>query len=534
MAKLKVPKGSEAKAKYHLGQLRKMFARANDHAFLQMIWAVDALQDDRVDVASEYLTYPKEAAQSALASPYAIHRWELETLLVQLFLTPKQNVGSGPTLVLDCTKFESMLETIKRVRRLEGVESAVYLKVRDVFMEVHRIAQRQFHWQHGYYNLPQLYRYSYIYGQGKCGDYFERMHGISITDFTFVGFALFCAHQRTPWLQQPLGIPELELSADLVKRATPLLAISTEHARARTVAFNAQMTEQHGGPLPTAYLPNVLRQFPLISTDEDLTRFVAPIPEILLIRFTSGLYYDLVPGGAELLNDANDRFEQYCVDYITHLMPRFETSRSYYYGPKGAGFNSPDVLIKDGGKLVVVGDCKATKLSYLAQFAEDPFNAAKKQYYQIAKGVFQAWRYYSHVRRGTTEAKVAADSYVMIFTLDWFLYMSRELKARVICEAKALADKDGDINEEDRKPVVFCAIHELERVLPIATEDTFLTALKATQEEKFNTWQFREVHRDSTPDTAKSPMKDYPFKLDAVLPWWRRTQDLIDALEEET
>lgn len=92
MTALKVPKGSEAKAKYHLGQLRKMFARADDHAFLQMIWSVDALQDDRSDVVAGLLTYPKEAAQSTLVSPYAIHLWELETLLIALFLTPKQEL----------------------------------------------------------------------------------------------------------------------------------------------------------------------------------------------------------------------------------------------------------------------------------------------------------------------------------------------------------------------------------------------------------------------------------------------------------
>src|SRR4029078_2109573 len=109
-----------------------------------------------------------------------------------------------------------------------------------------------------------------------------------------------------------------------------------------------------------------------------------------------------------------------------------------------------DVLIKDGRKLVVVGDCKATKLSYLAQFAENPFDAAKQQYDQIAKGVFQAWLYYSHVRRGIAHAEAADDSYVMIFTLDWFLFMSRELKAKVVEEAKALADKDGQITDEDR------------------------------------------------------------------------------------
>ena len=51
-----------------------------------------------------------------------------------------------------------------------------------------------------------------------------------------------------------------------------------------------------------------------------------------------------------------------------------------------------------------------------------------------------------------------------------------------------LGDKQRDktlsllrLTDEDRKPVVFCAIHELEGVLPIATEDSLLAALKFTQ-----------------------------------------------------
>jgi hypothetical protein len=88
---------------------------------------------------------------------------------------------------------------------------------------------------------------------------------------------------------------------------------------------------------------------------------------------------------------------------------------------------------------------------------------------------------------------------------------------------------DGQITDEDRKPVVFCAIHDLEGVLAIATEDAFLAALKATQDEKFKNWRFPEVYRYSTPE--KPPRKDYPFKLNGVLPWWTRTQHLIEAME---
>jgi hypothetical protein len=61
MAQLKVPKGSEAKARYHLGQLRKMFARANDHAFLQMIWAVDASMVVSIAEFRSWLKVPEES-----------------------------------------------------------------------------------------------------------------------------------------------------------------------------------------------------------------------------------------------------------------------------------------------------------------------------------------------------------------------------------------------------------------------------------------------------------------------------------------
>jgi hypothetical protein len=51
---------------------------------------------------------------------------------------------------------------VNRLRKLEDVESAVYLRGGglNIFGEMHRIAQRQFHWQRGYLNLPQFYRYS--------------------------------------------------------------------------------------------------------------------------------------------------------------------------------------------------------------------------------------------------------------------------------------------------------------------------------------------------------------------------------------
>jgi hypothetical protein len=79
----RLPRASEAKVAYHLKQLLKMFARANDAAFLQMIWAVDALQSGREAVAKHYVsTYPPEAAaESSIGTPFGIHRWELKRFI---------------------------------------------------------------------------------------------------------------------------------------------------------------------------------------------------------------------------------------------------------------------------------------------------------------------------------------------------------------------------------------------------------------------------------------------------------------------
>lgn len=241
------------------------------------------------------------------------------------------------------------------------------------------------------------------------------------------------------------------------------------------------------------------------------------------------MYYDLLPGGQDIINDANARFEQYCVDLIDAMMERFKVGGAYPYGPKGAQFDSPDVLIKDQGKLVVLAECKATKLTYLAQFAEDPFETAKKQYTQLAKGVFQLWRFFSHVRRGLVEEDLAADCHAVVITLDAFMLMSRDPQNKVFAEANALADEDGNIAPEDRKPVVICPIHDLESILSRATEDSLLSALRASNEEKYQDWMLREVHRDTGAEKKLAKPKLYPFDMEDVLPWWSRFDELGDT-----
>jgi hypothetical protein len=524
---------SQAKLDYHVKQLRKYFARADDRAFLQMIWAVDALQSDREAAAKTLITsYPREAAvKSSLHSRYGIHRWELETLIIQLLLTPKEEKRTEGNLVLNCSNFDAIRDTINRLRSLENAESGRYLGIGlNIFGEMHRIAQRQFHWQHGYFNVANFYRYLYIYGRGKCADFFEGAYGVSIGDFTFAGFAIYAAAVRTPWLRHDFASAEIGLTPEIVRKVLPLMTLSLEQARAEERLISDEVNRLHGTPIPTAFMPSILRRHPLISLTADMATFMPPIPELILMRISSGLYYDIIRGKQPLLNEANDRFEQYCHDLIDELTV-FITSRSHRYGPKGAQFDSPDVLVTKDDKVVIAIECKATRLTYLAQFAEDPFEAEKKQYMQLARGAFQLWRYFSHIRRGITEDALADVAYPMVVTLDSFFMMSPQLSASIMDEATRLADAEGDITPEDRRYIIYCPIQALEEVLQRGNSDMLLTALKAASEERYKGWGFREVFRDSVKDIELELPQKFPFDLDPVLPWWENLRKLADGLE---
>lgn len=327
-------------------------------------------------------------------------------------------------------------------------------------------------------------------------------------------------------------MPELGLTAEVVEKAMPLLALTAAETRTKTEAAVREAEEAHGSKLPTAYLPSIFRQYPLVSTDEDHTNFIAPVPELLLVRVTAGLYYDIIGGGQALLNEANDRFEQYCVDYIAAMAPRFEVSRSFRYGSKGAHVDTPDVLVKDGGKIVVVAECKATKLTYLAQFAEDPFAAQQRQYDQLARAMIQLWRFFSHIRKGVLKEEIAADAHGLVFTLDTYLYMGRPLQEKVFKLANDLANTETDITEEDRREIIFCPVQDLEAVLCKGTEDTFLASLKAAQTKKYDGWRLRQVHQDSQ-EELEGKGKEYPFTLGEVLPWWKAVEADKEEREQE-
>jgi hypothetical protein len=139
-------------------------------------------------------------------------------------------------------------------------------------------------------------------------------------------------------------------------------------------------------------------------------------------------------------------------------------------------------------------ECKATRMGVGARFGDNP--GAERGYEEIARGVFQIWRFLSHCRRGLTGRSAAPDAFGMILTLDeWFA---------------------------GRGPL-------LNAVLVRATGQSLLAVLTMAEGDHRG-WILSSLHADL--DDPKTDPKPYPFAdaLDELLPWHARIGEL--AMDE--
>ncbi|MBY3535996.1 hypothetical protein HFN68_24225 [Rhizobium laguerreae] len=495
--------------------------------FLALLWSVDALQSGREDRAKPYLEYPKEAATEHIESSYFVYRWDLETLATLLLTSPKTPIRPGRNRRVNCRSFGALGRTVNLLRDLEEAESQLHIDHTTIVLEMHRVAQRQFPWQRGYANPQQIYRFFYVYGQGACAEHFQETHGISISEFSMICLLLFWQLSETPWILKP-DTTAVGIAKEKVDAALNILSLTLPNARIEARALQSKAVLNAGGALSrTIYQPSILRQFPILSLPAMEGRLLAPLPQLVLYRATAGLYYDVVRGGTPLINDANARFEQYGRRLIQTYLERFEVQQPQQYPFKGNLIDTPDILVKDGGEIVAVLECKATKLSFDAQFAENPMVAAKNAYDQMTKGIFQLWRFFSHARRGIYSAEaVAGNAYGILLTMETWFATAGDLQAQAMEDAKAKAATDPDITEADMRPIMFCSISELEDTLGWSDEGSFLKLLATASEDKFRGWSIFNVQRDEKL-RARADWRKFPFDLDDVMPWWSKVKDPI-------
>lgn len=499
-------------------RLADILAVSDDEQFVRAIWGLRAIQSRRSEAGLKVLSnVPLEAITPHLYDPLAIYPWELETLANELLATPKR----GHFRLFDLSRWPHPLQLAGLLRAVEQADGNVHRSKVPIMRELYRIQGRQFEWQRPVFWKPQFYRNAFIYGQGQSAAFFSERFGISIADMMYVGFALSASfladpvHDRRQNLDW-MNIPRATLDQVLSMISAPLTQVRRQSARDRTSA------------LEIAYRPSVLRNFPCIAFGARGHRLRAPLPELITWRTTSGLFYDLIDAGGPVRADYGRRFEEYAKQYFAAMLPQLNQVPEWRYGPAKRSVDTPDfmLLASDSDDIEIAVECKATRMSLQARFGEKA--EEERGYDDMVKGICQLWRFFSHCRRGRTGRVVAEDAVGVVLTLEnWFVMGAPQL-AEIEARALERSKTDPEIEEQDRRSVIFCPMPDLEEVLTRATPATFRAAIKLASGERKG-WLLSLVHQDIR--DPSTPAKPFPFdeQFSELLPWWGRLGKAVFA-----
>lgn len=491
---------------------------ADDETFLRMIWALNALQTGRADASRPFFRgVPIEAEQEGIVGKRAIYPWELETLANELLVTPKHSFYR----MFDCRGWNAVAALVNDLRGLENAEYGQRRAERAIMRELGRIGARQFEWQRGFFSIQQLYRSAFIYGQQACNDHLVATTGLSIPTLTLVGFALMSTYHGSAVIRPGSDLALLEtlgVSRDELQKAIALIARPLPELRLEAQRLRAD------GEL-TAYRASVLRNFPCVLVGPMNSRMLAPLPELVSNRLTTGLFYDVIGGGGPVRDETGRQFESYSHALFNAMLPEFHFEREWAYRTRRGEMKSPDILLALPDQTINLAiECKALRMTVAARFGDAPQN--ERGYDEIVRGIYQLWRFFAHCRQGLSGRRATDEARGVILTLDDWFAARHSILEQLLERAHARADQeDPPILPIDRRPIAFCSISEVEQMLRTATGASFLAAIDLAAGEKLG-WIIPMVH--SEVEAPKTEPKEFPFEdeIGDLLPWYRRIGEL--------
>ncbi len=488
-----------------------------------MVWAIDALQSERGLTSISGIEVPSGVVAAQMGSEYFVPKWELESLITASLLFPKDEKDRIRSRQLRNRSFAAFVKLINYFKAASEAESLVYLDEKKILRVLSRAVHQQFLWQRGFFNKHVVYRYNFIYGDDRQKSFFKEKYGLSLDAMQSAAIGYY-ANFRLKFTstriveEKILGVRSEDWSI-----ATEILASSVSEMRQRASLLAGSARDALGAQLPLEYYPSPLRGKPIIFDDQNPSTLLCPLPELIVSRVTSGLFYDFIDAGGSIKNIAASRFELYCVDYLRRMMPALNVKGEIDYKKGAQTVKSPDILIYQGKKVAVVGECKARRINIFAQYADDPWEQNNSGFNEIAVGIFQIWRFVAHIRAGfVPDVVLEKKASGIVVTLDNWATMIEDIRSYVFDKAKSLADSDPLINDDDRIPVQIVAMDDLDGLLSRADEPGFLAALSAAQEPRYFGWPPQNIHRDKGYADQK---KKFPFDLGEVAEWYRRIEE---------
>ncbi len=506
-----------SKASQYRDALHATLACTPEVRLLRSVWAARAIQTNAAGTEIQILReIPPEARTSDITSKFAIYPWELETLVNERLGLPFEGLFQE-VIPEDWNQIAALTNLI---RNLENNEYVMYSRPEDVIDHIFKLGSRQFEWQQGFMSKQEIFRSIFVYGQGACADYFEKIHGISIDDFTATCFAFLSMYFSSPAARR-----DTDLSIIGVNDQARDIALRIVSAHIREVKERAKSERAIEGE--TAFKASVLRQFPIIAVSAASSILVCPLPELLLNRMTFGVFYDVINGGGSIRAEIGTNFEKYALMAFSRFLCDCEAEGEFSYASKMGQRKSSDLLLTYKGETHVLIECKATRLSASARYADFDENA--RGYQDMIKGVTQVWRFVSDIRRGVCSRKLHKNVVGAILTLDsWFVAAPKRQEAVVEKAKEECRKRYFEVIESDMIPICFVWMPELERALATKQTEKILDNFQSISRGEKMGYSFDISLQEQHSDNLEYAPFPFDEELMELLPWWRRISNLRD------
>lgn len=483
-----------------------------------MVWAADAIRLGEPERVRRRLTYPESAVGSRPGNGIFIGPWILETMVNEALVhRPAPSKPSTTSKRLNTRLWQSFSTLFNLINDIEDAESLDDISEGEILAAMPRIGWRQFGWQVGYKTASRMFRAWWLYNSPEANDHFEDKYGISLERFCFVAFGIAAQLTNFPAVRTDGSMASVGISD--AERDAVFNIIAKASADARREARSAR-----AGKGQIAYKPSVLRRWPLISIQKDgVWEAFCPIPTLLFLRMSDGLFYDLVDND-NVRRIIGERFESYAAEITNYYLgAEFQILSEVGYGTKASPAKTPDVrVVSQQDSLRVVIECKAKKIPFKVLSSPNPYLENEEIYDELIKGVCQIWRYVSDVRRGVADNNwaVSDDVVGLVLLLEPWLQMSSQTVKQITDAAEARCSGTPGILPQDRIAVSFVAMDDWEYSLRKIGAEGMIAALnRHAHPDRSGNMLSTEV--EEIAEDFKEPVDayDYSTGINRVLPW---------------
>lgn len=488
-------------------KLHKKLSYLTPERFSKLIWDMDAAATSRAQFIRPKWV-PNEMIEAKIDSKYFFGRWELETL-VNVYFSARPKFA--PRKILNSQNPNTFLSLISNLRTMENAETFRGISHNEFMETIPRMLWRQLPWQVGLTQGLNFYRSWRIFSGPECQRVFDGIYQMNFDQIARVYFGLYASFNTHPLIHLNDFLKQIDVTEDQQHRVLDRISKSFSEFR--------KATRQSSNPFEqVAYQPSELRKFPVLKTVfKNQLRYLAPIADLVAVRGTNGMFYDLSQDD-NARNEYARAFEAYVDEFFSFYASDQQVLQTEYKFKKG--LDSPDLILCNSKRQAcLIIEAKAKKVPFALR-KSDAQSSRLDSYSEIRKGILQIWRYRQNKLEEDNKVVGFLESCRgLIATLDDWDVGIRIVGKRLLESAHDIAEKEG-IPSAARIPVSIVPIWDLEEAISILGLSALPDLLEKQGSKEHYGWLVSQIARDTAEDIAIR--HDFPWseKLSNIAPFW--------------